>query len=260
MDRRERLLQEIDRDARVTVVGYARELVQASMSELQETALSGRRPDPDRLFDEVDGLTRKFRQLFKRLGDARINRRGERPSRGEPPPEVPDPARPFAYHGRYRGAHADLTAFARSALDPRRPETWAEYVDLSRAGVELHLRGSYWTIDRDGTLYAFDLAEGARTSPAADRARALLAARLPDDAAVAAAMATYAGLFPDLVGFARLYLEDLNLPTWLMAHVDLRALAEDWRSSGAVWSVDEPGDADVPAGVHVFVRRDPAVP
>ncbi len=161
--RRNRLEREIDRDARVTTSGFVHEVMTVTLGQLQRVTLAARCPDPVALFDEVDGITRKFRNLHRRLNDARINRRGERHGEHAPQVEVPAEARPFAYHGAYLGAFASVEAFAHACLDPGRPEEWAGYVDLTQAGIDLHLSGRYWTVDADGVTHAF--AVGAEPEP-----------------------------------------------------------------------------------------------
>ena len=74
--RRKRLEREIDRDARVTTSGFVHEVVAATLGQLQRVSLASNCPDPVAMFDEVDAITRKFRNFHRRLNDARINRRG----------------------------------------------------------------------------------------------------------------------------------------------------------------------------------------
>lgn len=152
---KERLEREIDRDARVTTSGFVHEVMAASLGQLQRVSLAARCPDPVALFDEVDDIVRKFRNLHRRLNDARINRRGERDRHGSPPEQLPPAVRPFAYHGAYLGSFASVEAFAHACLDPSKPEEWAGYVDLTQAGIDLHLSGRYWTVDAGGVTHAF---------------------------------------------------------------------------------------------------------
>ena len=153
--RRKRLEREIDRDARVTTSGYVHEVMTVTLGRLQQVSLAGQCADPVALFDEVDAITRKFRNFHRRLNDGRINRRGERDRHTPPPAELPPEVRPFAYHGDYLGAFASVEAFAHACLDPSRPDQWADYVDLTQAGIDLHLSGRYWTVDADGVTHAF---------------------------------------------------------------------------------------------------------
>jgi hypothetical protein len=153
--RRKRLEREIDRDARVTTSGYVHEVMTVTLGRLQQVSLAGQCADPVALFDEVDAITRKFRSFHRRLNDARINRRGERDRHTSPPAELPPEVRPFAYHGDYLGAFASVEAFAHACLDPSRPDQWADYVDLTQAGIDLHLSGRYWTVDDEGVTHAF---------------------------------------------------------------------------------------------------------
>ncbi|HEY0136272.1 MAG TPA: hypothetical protein VGB85_19440, partial [Nannocystis sp.] len=153
--RRKRLEREIDRDARVTTSGYVHEVMTVTLGRLQQVSLASQCADPVALFDEVDAITRKFRSFHRRLNDGRINRRGERDRHTPPPAELPAEVRPFAYHGDYLGAFASVEAFAHACLDPSRPDQWADYVDLTQAGIDLHLSGRYWTVDANGVTHAF---------------------------------------------------------------------------------------------------------
>jgi len=153
--RRKRLEREIDRDARVTTSGYVHEVMSLTVGRLQYIGLANQCPDPIALFDEVEEITRKFRNFHRRLNDGRINRRGERDRHAPPAAELPAAARPFAYHGAYLGAFSSVEDFAHACLDPSRPDQWAAYVDLTQAGIDLHLSGRYWTVDADGVTHAF---------------------------------------------------------------------------------------------------------
>jgi hypothetical protein len=153
--RRKRLEREIDRDDRMTTSGFVHEVMTVTLGQLQRVSLANQCPDPVELFDEVDAITRKFRSFHRRLNDGRINRRGARDRHAAPPEELPPAVRPFAYHGVYLGAFASVEEFAHSRLDPARPEQWAGYVDLTHAGIDLHLSGRYWTVDADGVTHAF---------------------------------------------------------------------------------------------------------
>ena len=153
--RRKRLEREIDRDARMTTSGYVHEVMGLTLGRLQYVGLANRCPDPIALFDAVDAITRKFRNFHRRLNDGRINRRGERDRHAPPSPELPAAMRPFAYHGAYLGAFSSVEDFAHACLDPDRPDLWAAYVDLTQAGIDLHLSGRYWTVDADGVTHAF---------------------------------------------------------------------------------------------------------
>ena len=163
--RRKRLEREIDRDARVTTSGFVHEIVAATLGQLQRVSLASACPDPVDMFDAVDAITRKFRNLHRRLNDARINRRGDRDRDAPPPAQLPPALRPFAYHGRYLGAFPSVEAFAHACIDPLKPETWAAHVDLTQVGIDLHLSGRYWTVDDEGVTHAFALAQGPEGPP-----------------------------------------------------------------------------------------------
>ncbi len=166
--RRKRLEREIDRDARVTTSGYVHEVMALTIGQLQHVSLANRCPDPIDLFDQVDAITRKFRNFHRRLNDARINRRGERDSQTPEPSELPADVRDFAYHGAYVGAFASVEEFAHACLDPARPDLWATYVDLTQAGIDLHLSGRYWTVDAEGVTHAFAVVDAGPGGPDTD--------------------------------------------------------------------------------------------
>jgi hypothetical protein len=154
--------REIDRDARVITSGFVHEVIGAALSYLQQTSLAARCPAPMDLFDRFDAITRKFRNLHRRLNDERINRRGDRAD-VVGAEKLPIAVRAFAHHGEYLGAFPTFEEFAHACLDPGRPEEWAGYVDLTHAGLDLHISGRYWTVDADGMTHAF--AVGSRGGP-----------------------------------------------------------------------------------------------
>lgn len=151
---RRRIEREIDRDARVITSGFVHEVVAAALAYLQQTSLAAKCPDPVALFDRLDAIIRKFRSFHRRLNDNRINRRGDRVE-ADGLEGLPEAVRAFAHHGVYLGAFPTFEEFAHACLDPGRPEEWAGYVDLTHAGLDLHLSGRYWTVDADGLTHAF---------------------------------------------------------------------------------------------------------
>jgi hypothetical protein len=276
--RRKRLEREIDRDSRMTTSGYVHEVMAATLGQLQRASLADRCPDPVALFDEVDAITRKFRSFHRRLNDERINRRGARDRHAAPTAELPPAVRPFAYHGAYLGAFPSVEAFAHACLDPAKPEEWSAYVDLTQAGIDLHLSGRYWTLDADGVTHAFALApERARDSPAAGnlahglrgaKRRAPIEPPRPDHAPARALAAMqgagcdasiitemmphYVAHYVQLADHAWYYLRRVGIPGWLLARTDLAAMVDDWCEAGVLaWVADPDG------GVHVFALGDP---
>lgn len=284
--RRKRLEREIDRDARVTTSGYVHEVVAATLGQLQRVSLASACPDPVDMFDAVDAITRKFRNLHRRLNDARINRRGDRDRDAAPPPQLPPALRPFAYHGRYLGAFPSVEAFAHACVDPLKPETWATHVDLTQVGIDLHLSGRYWTVDDEGVTHAFALEPGPDSAPLAGppldsasepvdlagpgararkprrepppprqepaRAQALLRAAGLEERELAARLDHYVARYVSLADHAWFHLRAAGMPTWLLEHADLAAMVEDWCASGALTTLSDPE-----GGVHVFAHRDP---
>ncbi|HEY8378625.1 MAG TPA: hypothetical protein VIK91_19160, partial [Nannocystis sp.] len=155
MDFRDRIRLETSRDLRVTAVGLAHELVKTAVRSLERAALDNSDPDVARLFDEVDALVARFRTHHRDLNDARVVRRGTRLSGGAIDPSVPPAARPFSYIGAYFGAYSSLDAFARGALGFT--GKLHAHTDLMGLGLDMHLQGRYWTVEREGTLHAFRL-------------------------------------------------------------------------------------------------------
>lgn len=254
MDRRQRLQEELDRDARVAAAGLARELVRTAFDTLERAALGDATPDVLGFLAQVEALTGQYRQHHRDLDNAR-RRRGD----GEDDAGTRS-ARSFAHVGYYFGAYPDLETFARDAAASLgwRREPWAgalhgpPALDLRALAVDLHVRGEFWTVELDGVVHAFSLDPPGRDADA-ERARELLADELAEDE-VAAAMRTYAGRFTTLPEFARWYVWRLRVPSWVLSHVDFWRLADEWVGRRWIWTVD-----DVDAGLHVFVAREPAL-
>lgn len=257
MNFRDRIRHETSRDLRVTAVGLAHQLVKTAVASLERAALDDSDPDVARLFDEVDALVARFRTHHRELGDARVLRRGARLAMGArlaagAQSGVPAAARAFSYVGAYFGAYSSLDAFARGALGfSERKRGWS---DGTEQALDLHLRRNFWTVQRDGTLYAFRL---AGDDPASEeergraRVRRLLCAQFGDDA-VDEALPTYAGHYRNLPEFVRSFLWELPFPTWILIHVDVYGLGYDWCLDGSIFTL-----AAGEGGMHVFVRRNP---
>lgn len=287
--RRTRIEREIDRDARVITSGFVHEVVAAAMTYLQQTSLASRCPDPVALFDRLDATIRKFRSFHRRLNDNRINRRGDR-AEVDGADDLPASVRAFAHHGVYLGAFPTFEEFAHACLDPGRPEEWAGYVDLTHAGLDLHLSGRYWTVDADGLTHAFlvgprsgspggppsgpaslprpriwrrsrdddwmDLVVGWKPPPlprrAPERAMALLRASGVDEATIAEMMPRYAGCYAQAGDHAWYHLRRAGVPGWVLHRVRVGEVAGDWSRIGAMAWADDPE-----GGAHVFALSDP---
>lgn len=277
---RKRIEREIERDARVTTSGYVHEVMTLTLGQLQRVSLGNQCPDPIDLFDEVDAITRKFRNFHRRLNDARIHRRGDRSQHASATEELPPAVQPFAYHGTYVGAFPSVEAFAHACLDPAQPDQWATYVDLTQAGIDLHLSGRYWTVDAGGVTHAF--AVGVRSEESApggvgadgwqagvmtpgrdfevppaphhdpERARAALAQAGCDAQTVAELMTYYVAGYVTLSDHAWYFLRRGGVPGEVLAHIDLDAVARQWcRRVAIAWVADPMG------GVQVFGFADP---
>jgi hypothetical protein len=145
-------LREIDRDERVVLLALRRRLCAAIRDALA-------RPRRD-LGVELDGLARAVagaRIAARRLNDARIVRRGERPQ-AEVPAALPAELRAHACHGAYLGAFPDLAAVGRMAVATalvRRATSEARGGALASLALQLHLRGVLWTLDHAGRVHVF---------------------------------------------------------------------------------------------------------
>ncbi|MFZ6180435.1 hypothetical protein [Nannocystis pusilla] len=250
MDFRQRTRHEITRDVRITAAGFAQELVKTAVASLQRAAVSDSDPDVARLFDEVDALVDRFRSHHRELSNARVLRRGNQLAR-PPEPGVPEPARPFSYVGPYFGAYSDFDAFARGALGFTgrvHPRT-----DMAGIGLDMHLQRHFWTVEREGTLYAFRLGDedGEGEAQQAEQVRRLLRARFGDDG-IDEALPVYAGKFASIPEFVRDFLWKLPFPTWLLIHVDVTTLGYEWSVDRSIFTL-----AAGEGKMHVFIRRDP---
>lgn len=252
MDRRQRLLKENDRDARVTAAGFARELVRTAFETLERAALGDATPDVAGFLARVEALTGEYRQHHRDLDNAR-RRRPEPQADAES-----EPPRPFAHVGLYFGTYPDLETFAREAALGLQQGPWAgalhgpPAVDWRALALDLHVRGEFWTVELDGLVHAFSLEPQGRDEDA-ERARELLRAEDRPAEEIEAAMRTYAGRFTTLPEFARWYVWRMRVPSWVLSHVDFWRLADEWIGRRWIWTVD-----DMPQGVHVFIRREPA--
>lgn len=250
MDRRQRLHSEINRDARITSAGLAHELVRTAINALERAALSDEVPDVDRFLAQVDALTQRFRKHHRDLGDARIQRRAERP--GAPvDPAVPAAARPFAHVGHYFGAYPDMATFARDALSGLH----GPYIDLVAVGFQLHLLGKYWTVETGGVTFAFSLdKEPAPAESVPPWVRKKLRKLVRSDEACERLVRRYAGRFLSDSEFVRWFLWSMRYPAWLLVHVEHDSLAYEWRIRGDIVAIHDEGCA-----VHVFIRKDPTL-
>ena len=176
------IAREIDRDERVVLLALGRRLAallraalepraehHAEHSEAERGAHNAIDRDLPATLDEMTAAVAQARVQARALNDARIARRAERP-------QVPDGAwvppelRAHACHGDYLGAFADLAAVGRMAfhtclIDPVSKDIPAPSPrDLA---LELHLRGTLWTIEHAGRVHVFrcrDPAEGSSHS------------------------------------------------------------------------------------------------
>jgi hypothetical protein len=252
MDRRQRLQKETDRDARVTAAGFARELVRTAFDTLERAALGDATPDVAGFLTQIEALTGQYRQHHRDLDNARRRR-------GEPEAQADAPSSRFAHVGHYFGTYPDLETFAREAALGLQQGPWAgalhgpPVVDWRALALDLHVRGEFWTVELDGVVHAFSLEPPGRDEDA-ERVRELLRAEEWPAAEIEAAMRTYAGRFATLPEFARWYVWRMRVPNWVLTHVDFWRLADEWVGQRWIWTVD-----DVAQGLHVFIRREPAL-
>jgi hypothetical protein len=143
--------REIDRDEWVVLLALRRRL-----RALLRPALDPGVPrDLPAVLDAVEQAVAEARAQARRLNDARIVRRGERPQRTDSP-AIPAALASHACHGAYLGAFPDLAAVARMALETCLEEQVEDaptgMLDLA---LDLHLRGVVWTIDHAGEVHVF---------------------------------------------------------------------------------------------------------
>ena len=180
--RARQVAREIDRDERIVLLALG-----CRLAALLRAALDHREPPRDdppehprddlpehlrdlpAVLDAMTATIARARAEARALNDARIARRAERPQSPDTvwlPPEL----RVHACHGDYLGAFADLAAVGRMAfhtclIDPVSKDIPAPSPrDLA---LELHLRGTLWTIEHAGRVHVFrcrDPAEGSSHS------------------------------------------------------------------------------------------------
>lgn len=139
---------EIDRDERVLVAALLRRLQLEIVDHLNAVLLQGARIDPGELCDRIERSLTECRTRRRELNDQRIVRRSER----RPVPDgLPSLAVPFARNGEYVGEFPDLAAVARASIT----NAGSSWIDFQAAGLELHLHGTLWTVDRGGLVFVF---------------------------------------------------------------------------------------------------------
>lgn len=146
---------EIDRDHRMIALALLRRLTALSTDQFTRALASGRLGDPLDLCQQIEALLATSRAQYRRLNDARINRRGRSPGA---PTDAAAPAalRPFTRNGAYGGCYDDLRALARDVLPADiLPPQLERYLDLDALALDLHLDGALWTLDHDGKLHIF---------------------------------------------------------------------------------------------------------
>jgi hypothetical protein len=143
--------REIDRDERVVLLALRRRL----LALLRPVLAPGAPRELPAVLDALDDAVAGARAQARRLNDARIVRRGERPQRTRSP-RLPAALAGHACHGEYLGAFPDLAAVARMALGtcPREQMEGAS-TRLTDLALDLHLRGVLWTLDHDGEVHVF---------------------------------------------------------------------------------------------------------
>lgn len=136
-----RLRAEVGRDARVIAAAMLQDLLASVGAEIGTLLLDEHPADPERLHERVGDLLELSRAHGRRLGDQRVNRRGEAPNLRPPCAGTPRVATPLRHRGEYLGCFTSmhLAGEALGAVSIR----------------DAHLRGDLWTTARDGLLYVF---------------------------------------------------------------------------------------------------------
>jgi len=148
--------QEILRDEQLVSCDLLRNLGRLLLDAIDTLLLGGPSLDAQHLHAEVAALLAASDDHLRRLNDARINRRGEAPTRTHDTTGVPDAALPFLRNGAYLGSYTSLQTLAADALalDALAHPELAR-LDLTGVGLDLHLHGIVWTVMVDGRLHAF---------------------------------------------------------------------------------------------------------
>lgn len=136
-----RLRAEVGRDARVIAAAMLQDLLASVGAEIGTLLLDEHPADPERLRDRVGELLEVSRAHGRRLGDQRVNRRGEAPNLPPPKAGTPRTVAPLRHRGDYLGCFTSMHL--------------AGEVLGSVSIRDAHLRGDLWTIARDGLLYVF---------------------------------------------------------------------------------------------------------
>lgn len=147
---------EIDRDQRMIVLALLRALTTLSTAQITRVLASGRVGDPLDLCQQLESLIATSRDHYRRLNNARINRRGRASRHPSTDPATPVALRPFARNGDYAGSFDELRSVTRSVLPAGAlPSEFERYFDLDGLALDLHLDGALWTLDHDGKIHAF---------------------------------------------------------------------------------------------------------
>ncbi len=145
--------REIDRDERVVLLALRRRL----RALLGPALVPGATRELPAVLDGLASAVDEARVQARRLNDARIARRGERPQRADSP-GPPAALASHACHGEYLGDFADLAAVGYMALATC-PEVPAcqEFSHRAFTGLALtlHLRGVLWTLEHEGRVHVF---------------------------------------------------------------------------------------------------------
>ena len=160
-ERAGQIAREIERDERVVLLALRRRwaaLLRAAAAPGAELSAA---------LDALAAALARARDDARRLNDARIARRAERP---QAPGASPPPAelRVHACHGAYLGAFTDLAAVGRMAAEtclfgPVAGDSSQRA--LGDLALDLHLRGALWTIEHGGRVHVFRCRAGPSGGP-----------------------------------------------------------------------------------------------
>ncbi len=147
---------EIERDHRLVttaLVGALRRIVHDA------TTIS---TDPEHLWQHVHGALETSREVFRRLGSARINLRADRVAHFDDSKPLPEALACYRHRGNYRGefrSMATLSALLRRAQGM--PEDVVNPRAASRLAEELHLVGELWTFELGDSIHVFTTPQSA---------------------------------------------------------------------------------------------------
>ncbi len=149
IDRRTARRAEIERDHRLVTAALV-----GGLRRLLHRATTG--PDPEQLWQPIQGALETSGENFRRLNNARINLRAARfAQRFDDSTALPQAMACYRHRGNYRGEFRSMAALGALL---RRSLEGPEFVvspQMSGFAEDLHLRGELWTFELDDAIHVF---------------------------------------------------------------------------------------------------------